>query len=154
MAPPNPDPHTLELIRLANRITYGANRQALATAETLGYQGFVEWQLEDAFDDSELEGLLQQFLPTLAMDPETLADYVFEQENFGAPARDLIVATIIRRTFSPRQLHERMVEFWSDHFSVPATSVVEAFLKLLEDRDMIRPNALGDFATLLGEDAK
>jgi len=154
MAFPNPDPGTLELIHLANWITYGANRQTLAAAESLGYAGFVEWQLEDDFDDGELEDLLQQFLPTLSMDAETLADYVFEQENFGAPARDLIIATMIRRTFSPRQLHERVTEFWSDHFSVPVNGLVEAFFKLLEDRDLIRPSALSDFATLLAGNAR
>jgi len=154
MANPNPDPGTLELIRLANRITYGANRQTLAAAESLGYAGFVEWQLEDDLDDSELEGLLQQFLPTLTMDAETLADYVFEQQNFGAPARDLIIAAMIRRTYSPRQLHERIVEFWSDHFSIPVTGVVEGFFKVLEDRDLIRARAMTDFATLLRGSAR
>lgn len=154
MANPNPDPGTLELIRLANRITYGANRQTLAAAESLGYAGFVEWQLEDDFDDGELEALLQQFLPTLTMDAETLADYVFEQQNFGAPARDLIIASMIRRTFSPRQLHERMVEFWSDHFSVPATNVVQSMFKVLEDRELIRASSMADFTTLLRGNAR
>jgi len=155
MAPPTPDPGTLELIRLANRVTYGANRQVLAAAESLGYEGFIDWQLDyPALDDSELEELLQQFLPTLTMDAATLADFVFEQENFGAPQRDLIIATLIRRAFSPRQLYERVVEFWSDHFSVPATDVIGGFFKALEDRDLIRRHALYDFATLLVADAR
>jgi len=143
------------LVRLANRITYGANRQLIQVVEALGYEGFVEWQLDDeAIDDSELEGLLQEILPTLAMSPQELFDHVIEEENFGAAQRDLLIATLIRRTFSPRQLFERMVEFWSDHFSVPANNLPEALFKFTEDRDLIRKHAMGSFETLLQGDAK
>ena len=143
------------LVRLANRVTYGANRQLLEAAEFLGYEGFVEWQLDDeAFDDSEFEGLLESFLPTLTMSTQALYDHVFEDENFGAPQRDLLIATLVRRTFSPRQLYERMVEFWSDHFSVPANDLPVALFKFSEDRDLIRKQAMGLFETLLQGDAK
>jgi len=143
------------LVRLANRITYGANRQLMQTAETLGYEAFVDWQLDDeAFDDSELQDLLASLLPTLAMDTQALYNHVFEQENFGAPQRDLLIATLIRRAFSPRQLFERMVEFWSDHFSVPANGLPLALFKFIEDRDLIRSHAMGRFETLLQHDAR
>jgi len=143
------------LVRLANRITYGANRQLLQTVEAFGYQGFVEWQLDDeSIDDSELEELLQSILPTLTMSPQELYDHVFEEENFGAPQRDLLIATLIRRTFSPRQLFERMVEFWSDHFSVPTNDPPVALLKFTEDRDLIRERAMGSFEALLQGDAR
>jgi len=143
------------LVRLANRMTYGANRRLIQTVEALGYQGFVEWQLDDeAIDDSELEELLQAILPTLAMTPQALYDHVVEEENFGAPQRDLLIATLIRRTFSPRQLFERMVEFWSDHFSVPANDLPVALFKFTEDRELMRKHALGDFETLLQGSAR
>jgi len=144
-----------KLVRLANRITYGANRQMLQVAESLGYEGFIEWQLDfESLDDSDLEGLLAEFLPTLEMSVEELFEFVFEQQNFGAPARDLTIATLIRRTFSPRQLFERMVEFWSDHFSVPIGEPILATFKITEDRELIRRNALGRFEDLLQGDAK
>jgi len=143
------------LVRLANRITYGANRRLLQTVEALGYEGFVESQLDDeAIDDSELEALLQSILPTLSMSRQALYDHVFEDENFGAPQRDLLIATLIRRTFSPRQLFERMVEFWSDHFSVPANDLPVALFKFTEDRDLMRTQAMGNFETLLQRDAR
>lgn len=143
------------LVRLANRITYGANRGLMQTVEALGYQGFVEWQLDyQAIDDGELEGLLHAILPTLAMNPQELYEHVFEEENFGAPQRDLLIATLIRRAFSPRQLFERMVEFWSDHFSVPANDLPVALFKFTEDRDLIREHAMGRFETLLQGDAR
>jgi len=143
------------LTRLVRRVTYGANRQLLDVAEQFGYQGFVEWQLDaDALGGDELEQVLQQFLPTLTMDTATLYDYVIEQQNFGAPARDLVIAAIIRRAYSPAQLYERMVEFWTDHFSVNIAEPVLAMFKVTEERDLIRPNALGRFASLLRGNAR
>jgi len=144
-----------KLVRLANRITYGANRQLLKIAEAYGYAGFVDWQLDcEAIDNSELEGLLAEVLPTLGMDAEALYRHVIEEENFGAPQRDLTIATLIRRAFSPCQLLERVVEFWSDHFSVPIQEPLLAMFKIVEDRDLIRAHALDTFETLLQGDAK
>jgi uncharacterized protein (DUF1800 family) len=150
-----PDTDFLELVRLADRITYGSNRDWLDIAQGAGYEGFLEWQLDDeAIDDSELEALLASFLPTLAMDADELADYVFEQENFGAARRDLILATLIRQVYSPRQLHERMVEFWSDHFNITAVSTIPSYFKALEDRETIRPLAMSSFGELLQASAR
>ncbi len=144
-----------QLVRLANRITYGANRQLLQVAESLGYAGFVEWQLDhEALESSDLEGLLEEILPTLTMDAQALYTHVIEQENFGAPQRDLTIATLIRRTFSPRQLYERMVEFWGDHFNVPVNQIPLGMFKLVEDRDLMRAHAMADFGTLLQGDAR
>lgn len=42
-----------------------------------------------------------------------------------------------------------MVEFWSDHFNVPMVTRATSLLKIVEDRDVIRPNAFGSFADLL-----
>jgi len=147
--------HIVELVSLVDRITYGVDGAQLGVADSLGYEGYVEWQLDDEnIDDSELESILESFLPTLTMSASELADYVFEQENFGAPLRDLTVATLIRQVFSARQLYERMVEFWSDHFNAPALSQIGGFFKLLEDRDTIRSLAMTSFGELLSADAK
>jgi len=144
-----------QLVNLAGRITYGVNRQFIEIAESLGYAGFLEWQLDhESIDDGGLEDLLASFLPTLTMNADELSDYIFEQENFGAAQRDLTIATMIRQIYSPRQLFERMVEFWGDHFNVPMNSVVSAYFKTLEDRSVMRPLAMGQFEDLLLADAK
>jgi len=150
------DPNEFErLSRLVRRITYGANRQLLDIAEQFGYAGFIEWQLDtESLGGEDLEQALVEFLPVLGMDSETLYDFVFEEENFGAPNVALTVAALIRRTYSPRQLFERMAEFWSDHFSVSIGETVLAMFKVTEERDLIRPNALGQFETLLQGNAR
>jgi len=143
------------LLRLVERTTYGGNRAWSERVESMGYEGFIDWQLQgEAIDDGGLEDALASFLPTLRMDAETLAEHTFEQQNFGDAQRDLTIATVIRQVYSPRQLLERMVEFWSDHFNVPINSVRSAYFKTLEDRDMVRPRALGRFEDLLMGSAK
>ncbi len=144
-----------ELLRLVERTTYGGSRQWAGLVESMGYEGFIDWQLQgEAIDDGGLEDALSNLLPTLSMDAATLANHVFEERNFGDAQRDLAVATIIRQIYSPRQLLERMVEFWSDHFNVPINSVQSGYFKALEDRDTIRPLALDSFENLLMGSAK
>ncbi len=144
-----------KLLRLVERITYGPTRQFVALAESLGYEAFLDWQLDpEGIDDGGLEQALLEYLPTLSMDAVELADFVFEQQNFGAVQRDLTLATMIRQIYSPRQLFERMVELWTDHFNVPMNSVVTSYFKTLEDRSVIRPLALGGFGPLLEASAK
>src|SRR6056297_2369149 len=70
------------------------------------------------------------------------------RRKFRHTRRVPLVATLIRRTFSPRQLFERMVEFWSDHFSVPANDLPVALSKFPEDRCLIRKRAMGTFEAL------
>ncbi len=50
--------------------------------------------------------------------------------------RELTEATITRAIYSNRQLLERMVEFWADHFNTNITSV--GIFKMLEVRDVYR----------------
>jgi len=144
-----------EAIRLAGRITYGVDRVTAGAVREMGYEGFVEWQLDyDRIDDSELENALRSELPTLSMDAAELAEYLRNQDQFGLAQRELLIATLIRRAYSPRQLYERMVEFWSDHFNVPVNNPIAAALKPLEDREVIRPLAMGRFEDLLQADAR
>lgn len=151
----DPESEPARILRLVERITYGADADTVDIAEQLGYQGFVEWQLGfEEIDDGPLEDLLRDALPTLSMSPQELARHVFVEENFSDAPRELIIATMLRRAFSPRQLYERMVEFWSDHFNVPATSPVSGFFKALEDRDTIRPRVMTTFENLLQASAR
>src|SRR4051812_22809332 len=64
---------------------------------------------------------------------------------------ELQVATLARAVTSERQLNEVMVNFWENHFNVYAQKGQQERLYLVEyDRDVIRPNAMGKFRTLLG----
>ena len=65
------------------------------------------------------------------------------------PAAETECATIIRAVYSKRQLYERMVNFWHDHFSVFGFDYDIAPIFVHYDRDVIRPNAFGNFRTML-----
>jgi uncharacterized protein (DUF1800 family) len=58
-------------------------------------------------------------------------------------------ATLARAVFSERQLYEVMVEFWSDHFNIDPSKGDCKWLKVADDRDVIRKHALGKFPEML-----
>ncbi|MGB8646881.1 MAG: DUF1800 domain-containing protein [Anaerolineae bacterium] len=66
---------------------------------------------------------------------------------------EVIQATVLRQIFSERQLLEVMVDFWSNHFSIYILKNQDRFLKLVDDREVIRKYAFGKFRDLLGASA-
>jgi uncharacterized protein (DUF1800 family) len=66
---------------------------------------------------------------------------------------ELQQAKLIRAVMSERQLNEVMVDFWTNHFNIDMRKNQCRALKVEDDRDVIRPNALGKFRTLLGASA-
>lgn len=63
-------------------------------------------------------------------------------------------AKILRATYSERQLEEVLVDFWFNHFNVFARKgQTEIYIGEYE-RDVIRPNVLGNFRDLLGATAQ
>ena len=81
------------------------------------------------------------------------AELVALEQN-GRVARELVAGTIIRQIFSPNQLYELMVDFWSNHFSIHAFAPPEVFLKGADDREVIRKHALGHFPEMLKASAR
>src|SRR4051812_43950850 len=64
---------------------------------------------------------------------------------------ELQAASLTRAVASERQLNEMMVSFWENHFSIYAQKGPQERIYLSSfDRDVIRPNALGNFRELLG----
>ena len=63
-------------------------------------------------------------------------------------------AKIIRATESNRQLYEVLVDFWSNHFNIDVRKGPCRVLKVVDERDVIRPNVFGKFRDLLGASAK
>ena len=67
---------------------------------------------------------------------------------------ELAQAKLLRAVHSERQLHEVMVDFWTNHFNVFAAKGANKWLITAYDRDVIRPHALGKFKDLLEATAK
>ncbi len=131
------------VLRLVRRITMGISPDEVALARRLGYAGYLDYQLRVAnIDDSAVEALIATRLPMTQMTPAMLAT-----QDGNEVANQLADATWYRAAFSKAQLRERMVEFWTDHFTISLNKV--GYMKLVDDRDVIRPNAMGTFPALL-----
>ena len=99
--------------RLVQRLTMGSTPQELARIETLGYEKYLDEQLDyESIDNSELEELLSEHLPTVSMSAAELIDN-YEEDPF-VPILELWLATIYRSLYSPRQLFERRDCCWFD----------------------------------------
>lgn len=143
-----------DIIHLLNRITYGPTQAELQLAQAMGYEDYLELQLQpESLDDAFLESLLADLFPSLAMSYQQIFEQLESNEDFE-PAGELIVATIARQLFSPRQLFELMTEFWTNHFNVYIFDGPVQFLKTVDDRENIRPFAMGNFGDLLRADAR
>ena len=86
-----------------------------------------------------------------SLDPDT--GLLFDEDDhrlIGA----LRQSAILRAVYSRRQLQERMVEFWSDHFNIYAFKGQGPQFKVVDDHETIRAHALGKFRDLLGASAR
>jgi len=141
---PRPD-----LLVLVNRTSHGYTPALYAEALARGYDGYLDWQLQpNRIDDSALDAQLAAF-PSLSMTARQLQDNYVTPGNGGAIPTELRKATLLRATYSQRQLFERMVEFWTDHFNIDQTDGENQVLKTPDDRDVVRAHALGKFSDLL-----
>ncbi len=144
-----------DALHAARRLSYGATPSLHAEIAALGVDAWLDRQLDPASieEDPQLLSMLDQ-LDTLDLSPTDLRELFLDQEQRRRIPQQLIAATVLRRIGSRRQLNELMVEFWSDHFSVFLGDGPVVFLKTIEDREVIRPRALGRFDDLLVADAQ
>lgn len=131
------------------RISYGPRPDEVARARQIGIEAYLEEQLnpaqiEDAAADERLRNL-----PILNMDRHTLHQLTDSEYR---TYRALIEGMLTRAVYSQRQLLERMVEFWADHFNVSGDAYTQEMV--VYQREAIRANALGSFRDLLFATAK
>lgn len=144
-----------DIAHLVNRTSFGITPEMYDIAQNLGYEAFLDWQLNhEAIDDSELEAYLAGIYPTLAMSVHEITELVNETGQPLQPFGELIGATVIRAILSPKQLFETMVGFWNNHFTVNCLDGPVSIFKNPEDRLIMREHALGKFGELLQLDAK
>ena len=129
---------------LLGRATFGYAGKDAHELSVRGHDDWLDWQLHPLqVDDSALDQRLAEW-PWIDWTPyEAHAD---PQLTDGARANHYRGIRLIRAVESRRQLFERVVEFWTDHFNVPMGST----LRLFDDRAVWRSHALGSFRDLLG----
>ncbi|HEV2386040.1 MAG TPA: DUF1800 domain-containing protein [Candidatus Acidoferrales bacterium] len=67
---------------------------------------------------------------------------------------ELSEAKLVRAIYDPRQLDERLADFWFNHFNVFARKGADLWFLDAYERDTIRPHAMGKFEDLLTATAK
>jgi uncharacterized protein (DUF1800 family) len=133
-------------LRLLRRVTQGVTTEDVAWITSLGYNQYLEWQLNpEAMGDPESEARIQGFATI------NLAPFSLYGLDSMVVTREIAEAMIARAVYSNRQLFERMVEFWSDHFHTNIGTV--GIHKTYEDREVYRKNALTTFVQLLSASA-
>jgi len=132
------------------RISYGPRPDEVARARQIGIEAYLEEQLNPEWiDDAAADGRLQN-LPILNMDRHTLHRLTNGEYR---TYRALVEGMLTRAVYSQRQLLERMVEFWADHFNISGDAYTQDMM-IVYQREAIRANALGSFRDLLVATAK
>jgi uncharacterized protein (DUF1800 family) len=134
----DPDFHFLQ------RTSFGPAPGDLDRLRAKGREAYLDEQLRpDRIDDTPCTVLVRRF-ESLHLSPGNLFEFRREvlEDELGR-------AAVLRAVYTRRQLHEVLVEFWTDHLNVFQGKGDCAWLKTAEDRDVIRSHALGKFRDLV-----
>ena len=139
-------------VQLLTKVTYGPTPEAIGQVASLGAAGFLEQQL--GTPPAGVRGVLAG-ASTLGADIETRYQ-TYRGQDSNRPAKELRHAAVLRAARHPGQLAERMVEFWTNHFSVYTGSDDKnvRYAAASDDRDVFRVHALGRFSDLLLANAR
>ncbi|MEL6683583.1 MAG: DUF1800 domain-containing protein, partial [Pseudomonadota bacterium] len=120
-----------------SRLTYGATPELYSYVQTIGYEAFVNEQL----------------------DPDSIGDAAFEARNFDSMLNGInnsnynyinadMNVRMAYSAYSEKQLQEVMGDFWSNHFFA-STKDTGVLGQNTIDREFFRENAFGQFEDLL-----
>lgn len=130
--------------RALSRLTFAPRADELARVAEIGIHAWIEEQLAPATIDDGFAERRVRGLNTLTLDNSLI--FAVREENVR---HELQQAAILRAIYSQRQLYEVIVDFWSDHLNIATTKADCAWLKTIDDREVIRPHALGNFRDLI-----
>ncbi|AIY40809.1 putative signal peptide protein [Collimonas arenae] len=155
-------------LHVLNRLAYGPRPGDVDTVRHMGVKRYIDQQLRP--DSLPLPEALSNQLSTL---PTYQLNATQLYQQYGPPSfppnsatpeeknmarqranKDITpqvhFARLWQATESPRQLQEVMSEFWFNHFNVFEGKDWVRYWNGEYERDVLRPNALGNFRQLLG----
>jgi len=129
---------------LLSRAAFGPWPGDLQRIKTMGREAWLGEQLHpERINDTACDWRAEWF-ESLSFHPGNA--YEFRKEVL----RDEITRhSLLRAIYSRRQLHEVMVEFWTDHLNIDLEKGDCVYLKPHDDREVIRKYALGSFRDLI-----
>src|SRR6266550_314926 len=149
-------------IHVLNRTSFGPTPETVQKVDRVGVRAYLDEQLEpETISDSSVDEKIAA-LKTIRLNsgelfelyppPKVAKERGAMTGEMQAPRfiiYELQQARVLRAVHSQRQLHELMVDFWSNHFNIFAAKGADRWLTTSYDRDTIRPHALGKFHDLL-----
>lgn len=137
--------------RLLNRIGFGPSPSDLATVRSMGAANYIEEQLnpDTIAEPPILTYRVRSLNDVLSGDAGILFD--IDDRVLVATLRQ---ATTLRAIYSRKQLFERTVNFWTDHFNIYEGKGEGPQLKVIDDRETIRKHTFGKFRDMLGASAR
>lgn len=159
-----------DALHVLNRLGYGPAPGEVADVKRVGIDRYIDAQLRPERLPLPAD-LTQQLgaLPTTAMSQRELITQYREAMQVAKEGSDEAKATrrelarqidvesgqarLASAARSPRQLEERMVDFWFNHFNVFVGKGLDRVLVGNYEREAIRPYAMGRFRDLLGATA-
>lgn len=140
--PPAPGVFQDLQLKFLKRTTYGPTVEDIQSVYMYGIDNYLTQQLDPAsIDDAACDTRLA-LLTTLNLTPAQVLT-----TDSSTVTTQLQDAALIRAMYSRRQLLERTVEFWSDHFTTNI-NIVGSY-KNREVREVYRLHALGKFRDML-----
>jgi uncharacterized protein (DUF1800 family) len=144
-----PDRISSDDAHLLARLGFGHSIADLAMLQKMGRVAWIEAQLRAEFEEEswmmfEIRGMDIHQLRSMEL-RDVREDRVLQQMQTEA---------ILRATYSPNQLKERMVDFWTNHFNIYGKKGLAAARKPIDEAEVIRKHALGNFKDMLTASAK
>ncbi len=136
------------IVRLLNRTSFGPVPGQVAIVASQGIENYITEQLHPSNIEPQLLSLRLAPLETLQLQSSELGDELLDEM-----IRQMQMACILRATYSPHQLRERMVDFWTNHFNIYARKGSSAYFKPHDDLEVIRKHALGSVHDLIRSSA-
>jgi len=138
------------ILHVARRLSFGPTPALVAEITAKTVDAWVDEQLQwQGIDESALGPMLALY-PKAAM---TAAEISATADPFHT-RNDMAAATMVRAIWGRRQLHEMLVDFWTNHLNVDINHEASTRHKPTDDRDVIRKHATGRFADMLLASAK
>jgi len=126
------------------RAGYGPWPGDLEHLRSTGEADWIEQQLNPhSIDDTLCDLRARRF--------EELEQGAGECYEYDKPVlrQEMARQTLLRAVYSKRQLFEVMAAFWTDHLNINIEKGDCVYLKPTDDREVIRPHALGNFKDLI-----
>lgn len=129
---------------LLSRAAFGPWPGDVERLKQMGRKAWIEEQLQPDSIDDTLCTLRTRRFEALTMSPGDA--YEFKKPELR---NELTRHALLRAIYSKRQLHEVMVEFWTDHLNIDLEKGDCVYFKPTDDREVIRKHALGNFHDLI-----